>query len=215
MNVHARRQGNLLMAIGLLLLFAALGLVIYNFIGDRNAGAEAESILVQVKSVIETGQEDYDTDLEETPDYVRNPEMEMPRAVINGHECVGVLQMPTLGVELPIIAEFSYEELLAGPCRFFGSPYTNNFVLCAHNFASHFRRIRDLQDGDPIIFIDMDGNQFVYSVALQEVLSPADVDNMCDSEWDLSLFTCTFDDQSRVTVRCISENNEAIIQNLE
>ena len=215
MNVHARRQGNLLMAIGLLLLFAALGLVIYNFIGDRNAGAEAESILGQVKSVIETGQEDYDTDLEETPDYVRNPEMEMPRAVSNGHECVGVLQMPTLGVELPIIAEFSYEELLAGPCRFFGSPYTNNCVLCAHNFASHFRRIRDLQDGDPIIFIDMDGNQFVYSVALQEVLSPADVDNMCDSEWDRSLFWCVFVDKSRVSGRCISENNEARRQNLE
>ena len=215
MNVQARRQGNFLMAIGILLLLAALGLVVYNFMGDRSAGAEAESILDQAKRVIEVGQADYDTDLEETPDYIRNPDMELPRAIINGHECVGVIQIPSLGLELPVISDFTYDELLAGPCRFFGSPYTNNLVICAHNYDSHFRRIRNLEDGDTIIFVDMDGNVFVYTVGLIAVLGATDVTEMCDSEWDLSLFTCTFDSQSRVTVRCLSDENGAIIQNLE
>ena len=215
MNARARRQGNFLMVIGLLLLFAALGLVIYNFLGDRSAGAEAETILDQAKLLIDEGQEDYNPDLEETPDYIRNPEMELPRADISGHECVGIIQIPKIGIELPVIAEFNYDELLAGPCRFFGSPYTNNLVICAHNYDSHFRRIRNLEDGDSVIFVDMDGNTFLYSVGLIEVLGATDVVEMCDSEWDLSLFTCTFDSQSRVTVRCISEDNDVIIQNLE
>ena len=215
MNARARRQGNFLIFLGMLLLFAALGIVVYNFVGDKNAGKASESLLSEVKVLIDKGQEDYDTELEETPDYMRNPDMELPRADIDGHECVGIIQMPTINLELPIIAEFSYEELLSGPCRFFGSPYTNNLVLCAHNFETHFRRIRNLEDGDPVIFVDMDGNIFNYRVALIEVLSPTEVEEMCDSEWDLSLFTCTFDDQSRVTVRCISEDNSSIIQDLE
>ena len=163
--------------------------------------------------MIDTGQ-DYEVSLEEELDYERNPEMEMPRAMISGHECVGVLQFPTLGIELPVIADFSYDELLAGPCRFFGSPYMDNFVICAHNYDTHFRRIRNLEDGDKVIFVDMDGNIFNYTVGLVEVLGATDVAEMCDSEWDLSLFTCTFDSQSRVTVRCLSEDNDAIIHDI-
>ena len=215
MNRRARRQGNTLIVIGLLLMIGALGIVAYNFMGDRSAGAEAETILGQARAIIDAGPTEYETDLEEVPDYIRNPEMEVPRALINGHECVGIIQLPTINIELPIIAEFSYDELLAGPCRFFGSPYTNNLVLCAHNYDSHFRRIRDLAEGDKVIFVDMDGNIFNYSVAMTEVLDATDVVEMCDSEWDLSLFTCTFDSQSRVTVRCIAEDNGIIIQDLE
>lgn len=200
---------------GLVLLVAALALAVYNFMGDRSAGAEAKDILSQAKAIIDMGPEEYYASLEETPDYVRNPEMEMPTADINGHECVGVLQFPSLGIELPIISEFSYDELLAGPCRFYGSPYMHNLVLCAHNYDSHFRRIRELNQGDRVIFVDMDGNVFRYNVGLVEVLNPTDVEEMCNSDWDLSLFTCTFDSASRVTVRCIEEGSNVIIQNLE
>ena len=215
MNKRAKRQGNTLIVIGMILLLASLGLVAYNFMGDRSAGAEARSVLTEARALIDVGVDDYEADLEETPDYIRNPDMELPRVKIGGHECCGIIQMPTIGIELPIIADYEYDELLAGPCRFFGSPYTNNMVLCAHNYDSHFRRIGNLAEGDPVIFVDMDGNVFNYSVAMIETLKPTDVVEMCDSEWDLSLFTCTLDAQSRVTVRCIAEGNGVIIQNLE
>lgn len=215
MNRRAIRQGNTLIVIGMLLLLSALGLVAYNFIGDRSAGQEASTILSEAKIIIDKGPEEYDKDLEEVPDYVRNPEMELPRAMIDGHECVGVIQMPSINIELPVIAEFSYDELLSGPCRFFGSPYTKDLVLCAHNYDSHFRKIRDLEEGSRVIFVDMDGNIFNYEVVLTEVLGATDVVEMCDSKWDLSLFTCTFDSQSRVTVRCLADDNDVIVQNLE
>lgn len=207
------RRGNILITLGILLLVGALGLSAYNIMGDRSAGAEAESILSQVKTLIDQGQ-DYEVGLEDELDYQRNPEMELPRANIAGHECVGVLQLPAIGIELPVIADFNYDELLAGPCRFFGSPYMNNLVICAHNYDTHFRRIRDLKDGDKVIFVDMDGNVFTYSVGLVEVLEATDVTEMCVSDWDLSLFTCTFDSQSRVTVRCLSDDNDAIIHDI-
>lgn len=203
------------MMIGLVLVVAALVLVAHNMLDDQSAKREAGSLLSQAKTIIDKGQADYLTDLESLPDYMRNPDMEMPTSIIDGHVCVGLIQFPTLDLELPVVSEFSYDELEYSPCRFFGSPYTGNLVICAHNYDSHFRRIRNLEDGAPVIFVDMDGNIFNYEVGLIEVLRPIDVEEMCNSEWDLSLFTCTFDSASRVTVRCLSSDSDIIIQDLD
>lgn len=48
----------------------------------------------------------------------------------------------------------------------------------------------------------MDGNSYEYVVDLIEVLQAEDIDGMVNSPWELSLYTCTYDGQSRLTVRC-------------
>ncbi len=59
-----------------------------------------------------------------------------------------------------------------------------------------------LSQGDEITFTDIDGKVFSYEVVSLETLSPYDVEDMTDGDWDLTLFTCTVGGQSRVTVRC-------------
>lgn len=53
-----------------------------------------------------------------------------------------------------------------------------------------------------MIFTDMDGNRFVYQVSGTEVIAPDGVEQMVAGEWDLTLFTCTYNGSSRHTVRC-------------
>ena len=207
MKRRAKKQGNILIAMGVTLILAALILVGYNYMGDRTAGAEATSVLGGIRALIDAGHDNYEENLEEIPDYIRNPEMELPRAKIGDHECVGIIQIPTIEIELPVIADYEDNEIMVGPCRFFGSPYTNNMVICAHNYDSHFRKIGNLKEGDSVVFMDLDGNVFNYKVAKTEALKATDVAEMCDSEWDLSLFTCTFGAKYRVTVRCVAEDD--------
>ena len=57
--------------------------------------------------------------------------------------------------------------------------------------------------GEIITFTDMDGNVFFYEVAEIEILDPYAKEEMLSGEWDLTLFTCTYGGQERVTVRCI------------
>ncbi len=142
-----------------------------------------------------------DIDLVDIPAYVKFPGMELPVGQIDGMSCVGILQLPTLDKEFAIISELTMENLGYAPCRYHGTPYMNNLVIAAHNFYSHFTQIRNLEIGDKVTFIDMDGNVFDYTVEFSEVLDPYEVDEMINSEWDLSLFTCTFDSASRFTVR--------------
>ena len=61
---------------------------------------------------------------EETPEYLRNPEMEMPVEEIEGNGYIGLLEIPALGLSLPVMSEWSYPNLKLAPCRYSGSAYT-------------------------------------------------------------------------------------------
>lgn len=138
----------------------------------------------------------------EIPDYMLNPEMDMPVKKVQGNYYIGVLEIPDLELELPIISQWSYNRLHTAPCRYYGSAYLDNMVICAHNYDRHFGRLETLGVGSPITFTDSDGNVFRYKVGSIEILKPRETERMKESEWDLTLFTCTIGGRTRVTVRC-------------
>jgi sortase A len=136
------------------------------------------------------------------PDYLLNPEIEMPTVFIDGEHYIGVLEIPELGLTLPINSEWSYKRLKNTPCRYTGSAYKNNLVIAAHNYNSHFGKLNQLTQGDLVYFTDTDGNKFKYTVDVTETLIPEAVEEMTSGEWALSLFTCTPGGANRVTLRC-------------
>ncbi len=204
------KRNKLYTAIGLLLLAAALFLTVYNLRSDVEAGTAADTVLEQLAPELEEKKNislpalPSGESLEEAyiPDYILNPEMDMPEEEINGQRYIGVLRIPALSLELPVISEWSYPGLELAPCRYTGSIYLNNMVIAAHNYYSHFGHLKNLSQGDEITFTDMDGNVFRYEVAALETLSPYAIEEMTSGDWDLTLFTCTVSGQSRVTVRC-------------
>ena len=142
------------------------------------------------------------------PDHILNPKMDMPTQEVDGHKYIGRIDIPVLDISLPVMDSWSYENLKTAPCRYKGSAYLNNMILAAHNYTKHFGPIRRLLPGDEVIFTDVGGNIFDYSVAELEQLEGTDVDEMEAGEWDLTLFTCTLGGQYRITVRCV-RNEEA------
>lgn len=190
---------------GLLLIAAALSLTIYNLYDEYRAGRSAEKAVVQIEQVRpEESAPAGSPDLSEesvVPDYVLNPDMEMPIQTIDGQDYIGVLSIPALDMELPIISEWSYPNLKIAPCRYHGSVYSGELVIAGHNYRSHFGPLKNLAEGDAVYFTDMAGNVFTYTVSLCEILNPTDVDKMTGG-WDLSLFTCTLGGTYRETVRC-------------
>ena len=204
------KRGKICTGIGLLLLAAALFLTAYNLWSDAKAGKTADTVLEQLtpeldeKKSISLPALPSGESLEEAyiPDYILNPEMEMPVGKIDGQQYIGVLRIPALSLELPVISEWSYPSLQIAPCRYAGSAYLNNMVIAAHNYYSHFGYLKNLSQGDEVTFTDMDGNVFRYEVAELETLSPFAIEEMTSGDWALTLFTCTVGGQSRVTVRC-------------
>lgn len=189
------RKGRGWIIAGLLLMAAALFLTGYNLWEQRRAGsdaAQAASALVQ----------QLPAEAESTPAYLLTPEMEMPETTIDGTAYIGVLRIPSLGLELPVASQWSYPTLKHAPCRYSGSAYLDDLVLCAHNYPSHFGQLGSLRTGDEITFTDVDGNVFTYAVAGLESLSPTAIEDMEGGGWALTLFTCTVGGQSRMALRC-------------
>ena len=223
------RKGKGFIVMGLLLIAAAFLLVFYNMREENQARHSAEQALKKLEAYFPAQESKDGTDASgtdgtdskkgsntageagktvsakdrEIPDYILNPHMEMPVQTIDGVDYIGKLEIPAYGLELPVIADWSYPMLKIAPCRYFGSVYTNNMIIAAHNFVSHFGNLKYLTQGDVVYFTDMDGNRFSYEVAGCETLQPMAEREMKSGSWDLTLFTCTIGGASRVTVRCV------------
>ncbi len=207
------RSGAVLIVIGVLLIAAAAGLVAYNLSEDKSASDSAARALAELRTLIPASPDSpvrydpADTSIdtrprdEVIPDYILNPEMDMPTQTVDELSYVGVIEFPTLGLSLPVIDEWSYPALSKAPCRYSGSPYTDDLIIAGHNYRSHFGRLDRLKEGSRVYFTDLDGNRFEYKVVLTESISGVDVDGMLDGGWDLSLFTCTMSGTYRTTVR--------------
>lgn len=204
------RRGKIFTAIGLLLLLAALCLTAYNLMTDAMASMQVQVTLEALKPELEEAEASEavsvqpvrETALEEIPDYLLNPQMDMPVKTVDGADYIGLLSLPAISLELPVIDQWSYESLRLAPCRYSGSAYTHNLVILGHNYAGHFRELKKLQPGDAVTFTDMDGNVFSYEVMALETLAPTAVEEMTEGDWDLTLFTCTVGGTTRLAVRC-------------
>lgn len=189
-----KRFGTVLMISGLILIFAASSLTVHNFWDEKRA----DDVLTQVLDELDTLDEPEPFEDEITSD----PETDMPIRTLDSGTYIGVLEIPTLGLRLPVMQDWNYPNLKISPCRYSGSVSTNDLVVAAHNYRSHFGTLDRLQPGDEIQFTDMDGKLFHYTVAQTESVMPTQIEDMITGDWDLTLFTCTYSGRARVAVRC-------------
>ncbi|MCQ2462119.1 MAG: sortase [Clostridia bacterium] len=198
------KKGRGFIVIGLLLLAAAAGLTAYNIVRSRMAQSDTENIMEQLLPVVEENSQRLKAE-KKYPDYIRNPDMDMPVITVDSAECIGYLEIPALSVELPICSEWSYDNLYHAPCRYFGSVYLNNMIICGHNYIAHFGPLRRLSIGDKVIFTDTRGNRFNYRIAEFLTLEATDIEEMKSGNYGLTLFTCTLGGVSRIVLRCEKE----------
>ena len=166
--------GLVCIVLGVVLLLAAGGLYAYKRCEDAHAGAEAQTVVADLQHKVE----------------------------IDGNEYVGEISIPAIGIDLPVMSEWSYPRLKIAPCRQFGSSRTDDLVIAAHNYESHFGKLTSLTAGDSVTFTDMDGIVNEYVVNKVEVLDPHSVEEVEHSGYALVLYTCTYGGKTRVTVFC-------------
>ena len=207
-----KKSGIIFVIVGAVLILSALLLFLYNGYEDRRAGQEAELLLNDIQSAISeqtkptTPPANSETDSTETTEQEETTATlpaEMPTLLIDGYEYVGYLSIPDLKLELPVMAEWDYNRLKIAPCRHFGSSRTDDLVIAAHNYKTHFGSLSSLKEGAEVIFTDMDGieNRYVL-VRDPETLAPDAVDAVQNSGYDLVLYTCTPGGATRVVAFC-------------
>lgn len=208
-----KKLGICCIILGIACILASVGLICYNRY-ESHSGAEfsqdlLQDVQAQIKEEPQKDAEQQENAMEEKlPEApAENPYREMATVPVGDYDSIGILSIPVLELELPVLTDWSYPKLKKAPCHYYGSCYESDFVIAAHNYSSHFGRLSELQKGDLVIFTDAVGEVHCYEVTLLETLLPTATEEMITSGFDLSLYTCTPGGSNRVTVRCIRVNN--------
>lgn len=198
--------------LGICCLIASVGLIAYNHWEEANAQDAAQDMLQDVReNMLQNTHKEEGSELSGRDESAEGPAdaaQEMPTTQVNGYDCIGVLSVPALELELPILTDWSYAKLKMAPCHYYGSYFEENFVIAGHNYRSHFGRLARLKPKDLVLFTDVSGNVYCYEVVLLETLPGNATEEMITSGFDLSLYTCTLGGASRITVRCSAVSND-------
>ena len=190
--------------LGVVCILSSVGFVVYNRWENKNAEEIAKDLLEDVQSIMDEKQPEQPlpADTVNLPDDPEKIPTEMATVKVDGYDCIGVLSVPVLDLELPVLTDWSYAKLKKAPCHYYGTYYEKDFVIAAHNYQSHFGKLSELQPKDLILFTDVSGTVYCYEVVLLETLPGNATEEMITSGFALSLYTCTPGGASRVTVRC-------------
>ena len=194
------------MLIGLSRISGAVFLFLSNNRDEKNAETHVQNLIPvlmeEVKQVQESSESGVALPDNKPVELLTQEDVVMTETVIDGHAYIGYLEIPDLGLTLPVMSDWSYAKLQISPCRFSGSLRGEDLVIMAHNYTSHFGFLKTLTEGSQIIFYDMNGVIWEYEVVALDVLPGDAVEEMIAGEYDLTLFTCATNRSHRITIRC-------------
>ena len=220
-----KKAGIVCVILGAVLIGSALLLFARNRMEDQKAGQEAEKLLAEIETVIaertaadaaqspsrrlEVDTADEPAVREEAPQESAENAERAPETgggddtvMLSGYDFIGYLELPTLGLRLPVMSSWDYDRLKISPCRQFGAVETDDLVIAAHNYRTHFARLGEMKAGDSVRFTELDGTVNQYTVSAVGTVLPEDVEAVQNSGYALVLYTCTKGKEARVTVYC-------------
>lgn len=117
-----------LMVLGLILtiLFFSLAAILAakNIQAGKEADKNTRALAVSLLSAMDEAPaipENYPEEI--VPDYILDPDREMPVVEIDGVACIGILSFPDRDLTFPVASEWSYDDLEKAACRYWGSVY--------------------------------------------------------------------------------------------
>lgn len=127
---------------------------------------------------------------------------------IEGYKVVGIINIPKINIEYPILEKTNKESLKLSITKFWGEKINQkgNVVLAGHNNLNNkmFGKIDRLENGD---IIELTGSQMVtvkYQVFDKYVIDPNDIDCIFpidENTREITLITCTNRDKNRLVVK--------------
>lgn len=224
-SVSSRRKtvGLLLIAVGVIALLAAGGVYLHNALEEKHAAVAsdhaAQILLNKIAANMGSGENPATTSAPnapsdpaeapsgtETANSENQPPAENLHTVnVEGESYIGILQIPSQHLQLPVNAQWSYPRLKNSPCRYSGSVEEDTLTVAAHNYRYHFGKLTNLRVGDEVTFTDTSGNVYTYTVAEIETIAPTSIDKIVNNKFDLNLFTCNYSGDARVAVKCIRQ----------
>lgn len=121
---------------------------------------------------------------------------------------IGIINIPKINVNYPILSETTEKLLKISPCKFCG-PNPNqigNLCLVGHNYknSKFFSKIPTLEIGDIIEITDISGKTITYEIYDKYIVEPEDLSctsQKTNNEKHVTLITCTNNNKQRWVIK--------------
>lgn len=127
---------------------------------------------------------------------------EMPVYQIDGRDFSALIDVPLLGVTLPIYSTWDAGKITSFPCRFSGSVYDGSLIVGGSDQDGQFSFLEQISPGCLITITDMTGVEFSYVVERIERSRSAQADVLMDDASDLTVFARDSYSLDYVIARC-------------
>ena len=124
------------------------------------------------------------------------------------YSTVGTIEIPSIDVNYPILAETTDDLLKVSVCKFWGCDpnQVGNLCIAGHNYRNKkfFSKAINLVVGDTIEITDLNDQKIKYSVYDKYTVDPNDVSctsQLTNGKKIVTLITCTNDSQQRVVIK--------------
>jgi sortase A len=194
------KTGIILMLAGGAAIIFSLIIIAENIRLDSQGKKNSENVLNILESEISSYSED-----ENNITYTDGNGLKKSKTIsVDNNYYSGIIDIPEIGIKLPVMSEWNYDNLNISPCLFYNDEKNNRKIIAGHNYSSHFGKLKQLKQGDYIIFTNAENKSVIYKVLQTEILGSTDTDKILGGDdWNLTLFTCSLSGYERVTVRCI------------
>jgi LPXTG-site transpeptidase (sortase) family protein len=177
-----------------------------------------QNTVVNDDTIINSDNEAWIISLDGSGDIVNLPEDPQPQTTTltgtytasNGrtYNTIGSINIPSIGVNYPILAETTDNLLKVSVCRFWGgnANEVGNLCIAGHNYRNNrfFSKVLTLKVGDIIEITDLNNQTIKYSVYDKYTVDPKDrscTSQVTNGKKIVTLITCTNDSKQRVIVQ--------------
>lgn len=132
---------------------------------------------------------------------------------IEGHKVIGIIRIPKINLEYPILETTSKETLNLSITKFWGNKINEigNVTLAGHNNlnGTMFGKTKNIEIGDTIELTDLQNVTLKYKVFKKYVIDPNDITVILPEEEgvrEVTLITCTNGNKNRLIIKAREYN---------
>ena len=188
-----RKKFSLLQGLGVLILVLGLGILLMQQIRIRQGIREDRENLERILDMLPEGESGIMSDYSDS---------EMPILQVGGKDYVCILEIPGLGVRLPVQNQWQSDGISVRSSRFWGSIYDGTLILGGEPCEGQFDFCTQVEVGTQVLLTDMQGTEFQLKVAKIDRSLSAAYEKLADEAYPLSLFVREKYDNRYVIVRC-------------
>lgn len=185
---------NIILIILALILLVVISIIAFKRINNQIKGKELINTVADIKVKLEEIKES------------ENDEKTITK--YKGYDIVGIIEIPKINIEYPIINQTSDETMALSITKFWGNNVNDigNFTMAGHNYfdGTMFSNTNKLNIEDTIKMTDLDGKTIEYKVFDKYIIDPNDVkcvQSVKENTREITLITCINGRNNRLVVK--------------